>query len=140
MPVASHIDQNPRTSKGHKQVASKTVTQGMQAKQGYETCIRRRVKVHMQGIAVDRAVDLTALKGYDDLRIELEKMFGMKGELYCGGPWSIVFIDDEGDMMLVGDDPWVEFCKLVRKIYIYSTEKVKKMSSSCKHPSSYVEC
>ncbi|KAE8693649.1 hypothetical protein F3Y22_tig00110794pilonHSYRG00020 [Hibiscus syriacus] len=139
MPVASHIDQIPGTSKGHKQVASKTLTQDMQAKQGYETSIRRRIKVHMQGIAVDRAVDLTALKGYDDLRNELEKMFDIKGELYCGGQWTIVFIDDEGDMMLVGDDPWVEFCNMVRKIYIYSSEEVKKMSSSCKLPSSSLE-
>lgn len=61
----------------------------------------------MQGIAVGRAVDLTVLKGYDDLVNELEKMFDIKGELHPRGKWSVVFTDDEGDMMLVGDDPWV---------------------------------
>ena len=61
----------------------------------------------MQGIAVGRAVDLTVLKGYNDLINELEKMFDIKGELCPRGKWAVVFTDDEGDMMLVGDDPWV---------------------------------
>ena len=61
----------------------------------------------MQGIAVGRAVDLTVLKGYDDLINELEKMFDIKDELCPCGKWAVVFTDDEGDMMLVGDDPWV---------------------------------
>ncbi|KAB2003088.1 hypothetical protein ERO13_D11G102450v2 [Gossypium hirsutum] len=94
----------------------------------------------MQGIAVGRAIDLTALKGYNDLINELEKMFEIKGELCRSGQWSIVFTDDEGDMMLVGDDPWVEFCKMVRKIFIYSSEEVKKISTRCKFPASSMEC
>lgn len=60
----------------------------------------------MQGVAVGRAVDLTTLKGYDDLIAELEEMFEIKGELGPRNKWGIVFTDDEGDMMLVGDDPW----------------------------------
>lgn len=61
----------------------------------------------MQGIAVGRAIDLTVLKGYDDLINELEKMFDIEGELRHRTKWSVVFTDNEGDMMLVGDDPWV---------------------------------
>ena len=60
----------------------------------------------MQGIAVGRAVDLTALNGYNDLIDELEKMFEIKGQLCPHDKWAVVFTDDEGDMMLVGDDPW----------------------------------
>lgn len=60
----------------------------------------------MQGVAVGRAVDLTTLKGYDELIYELEEMFEIKGELHPRNKWEIVFTDDEGDMMLVGDDPW----------------------------------
>ncbi|CAN1346163.1 Auxin response factor 9 [Linum perenne] len=60
----------------------------------------------MQGVAVGRAIDLTALSGYNNLIIELERMFEIKGEIYTGGKWAIVFIDNEGDTMLVGDDPW----------------------------------
>lgn len=63
-------------------------------------------KVQMQGVAVGRAVDLTVLKGYNDLIDELEKMFEIKGELCPQNKWAVVFTDDENDMMLVGDDPW----------------------------------
>lgn len=139
IPAASHMNQNPETSE-QKQVAPETSTKEMQAKQGAAaTSMRTRTKVQMQGIAVGRAVDLTVLKGYDDLVNELEKMFDIKGELHPRGKWSVVFTDDEGDMMLVGDDPWVEFCKMVRKIFIYSSEEVKKIGARCKFPASSLE-
>lgn len=60
----------------------------------------------MQGIAVGRAVDLTMLESYDQLIDELEEMFEIKGQLRRRNKWEIVFTDDEGDMMLMGDDPW----------------------------------
>ncbi|XP_055817103.1 auxin response factor 11 isoform X1 [Solanum dulcamara] len=105
-------------------------------KQGL-TSSRTRTKVHkvqMQGVRVGRAVDLTALSGYDDLISELEKIFDIKGELCPRNKWEVVYTDDEGDMMLVGDDPWLEFCKMVRRIFIYSSEEVKKMTPRCKLP------
>ncbi|KAG4192101.1 hypothetical protein ERO13_A07G136900v2 [Gossypium hirsutum] len=130
--AASHIDQNPETAK-QKHVAAEASSKEMQAKQGASTTsTRSRTKVQMQGIAVGRAVDLTVLKGYDDLINEVEKMFDIKGELRPSGKWSVVFTDDEGDMMLVGDDPWMDFCKMVRKIFIYSSEEVNKISPRCK--------
>lgn len=63
-------------------------------------------QVQMQGVPVGRAVDLTALKGYNELIDDIEKLFDIKGELQSRNQWEIVFTDDEGDMMLVGDDPW----------------------------------
>ena len=51
-------------------------------------------------------MDLTTLDGYDQLVDELEKMFDIKGQLQHRNKWETVFTDDEGDMMLVGDDPW----------------------------------
>lgn len=53
-----------------------------------------------------RAVDLNTLDGYDQLIDELEQLFDLKGQLQHRNKWEIVFTDDEGDMMLVGDDPW----------------------------------
>ncbi|XP_039046146.1 auxin response factor 9-like isoform X1 [Hibiscus syriacus] len=135
LPDVSHTDQNPETVKSLKelkQVASETSTKEMQAKQGAFTSMRTCTKVHMQGIAVGRAFDLTVLKGYDDLINELEKMFDISGELCPNGKWSVFFTDDEGDMMLVGDDPWLDFCKMVRKIFVYSREEVKNISARCK--------
>lgn len=90
----------------------------------------------MQGIAIGRGVDLTAFGCYDDLIVELENMFEIRGELQSRNKWQIVYTDNEGDMMLVGDDPWQEFCKMARKICIYSSEEVKKMNPRTKIPMS----
>lgn len=60
----------------------------------------------MQGMAVGRAVDLSMLDGYDQLIEELEEMFDIKGQLRPRNKWEIVFTDDEGDTMLLGDDLW----------------------------------
>ncbi|KAJ6415027.1 hypothetical protein OIU84_003928 [Salix udensis] len=98
------------------------------------TSTRSRTKVQLQGIAVGRAVDLTLIKGYGQLIDELEKLFDIKGRLNPRDKWEIVYTDDEGDMMLVGDDPWPEFCNMVRRIFICSSQDVKKMSPRSKHP------
>ncbi|KAI8532020.1 hypothetical protein RHMOL_Rhmol11G0180500 [Rhododendron molle] len=97
--------------------------------------IRSCTKVHMQGIAVGRAVDLTRLDSYEDLMCKLEEMFEIEGEL-CGlaKKWKVVYTDDEDDMMMVGDDPWHEFCSMVRKIFIYTNEEVNKLSPKVKLP------
>ncbi|KAL9325463.1 hypothetical protein ACSQ67_006108 [Phaseolus vulgaris] len=91
--------------------------------------IRSCTKVHMQGMAVGRAVDLTRFHGYQDLLKKLEEMFDIKAEL-CGSikKWQVVYTDNEDDTMMVGDDPWDEFCSVVRKIFIYTAEEVKKLS------------
>nr|XP_043639220.1 auxin response factor 9-like isoform X2 [Erigeron canadensis] len=115
---------------GQLQVSPKEV----QSKQ--TTSTRSRTKVQMQGIAVGRAVDLTVLKGYDELIDELEEMFEIKGQLRPRNEWEIVFTDDEGDMMLMGDDPWLEFCNMVKRILICSSQDVKKMKAASKLSSS----
>ncbi|XP_022721326.1 auxin response factor 1-like isoform X2 [Durio zibethinus] len=69
--------------------------------------IRSCTKVHMQGMAVGRAVDLTRFDCFKDLLAKLEEMFDIRGQL-CGSAknWQVVYTDDEEDMMMVGDDPW----------------------------------
>ncbi|GAA0139411.1 hypothetical protein LIER_00962 [Lithospermum erythrorhizon] len=97
--------------------------------------IRSCTKVHMQGMAVGRAVDLTRLDGYGDLLKKLEEMFEIEGELSGSTKkWQVVYTDDEDDMMMVGDDPWNEFCSMVRKIYVYTVDEVKKLSPKVKLP------
>ncbi|WJX92481.1 Arf11p [Trifolium repens] len=94
--------------------------------------MRTRTKVKMQGVAVGRAIDLTMLSGYDELIDEIEKLFDIKGELRSQNKWRVTFTDNENDMMLVGDDPWPEFCSIVKKIFICSKEDLKTMK--CKLP------
>ncbi|GAU28025.1 hypothetical protein TSUD_264830, partial [Trifolium subterraneum] len=84
--------------------------------QSKQICSRSRTK----GVRVGRAVDLATLNGYDQLIGELEELFDIKGQLQHRNKWEIVFTDDEGDMMLVGDDPW--------------PQDVKKMKSGSKLP------
>ncbi|KAL8463918.1 hypothetical protein ACS0TY_033745 [Phlomoides rotata] len=89
---------------------SKTRPRASSDKRGPEQTdqlLQKSHQVQMQGIDVGRAVDLTTLKGYDDLITELEEMFEIKGELQSRNKWEVVFTDDEGDMMPVGDDPWI---------------------------------
>ncbi|XP_059442328.1 auxin response factor 2A [Corylus avellana] len=92
---------------------------------------RSCTKVHKQGIALGRSVDLTKFNNYEELIAELDQLFEFGGELMAPQKnWLIVYTDDEGDMMLVGDDPWQEFCGMVRKIFIYTKEEVQKMNPS----------
>ncbi|KAL2658891.1 hypothetical protein GLYMA_03G070500v4 [Glycine max] len=133
---AGHLSDVPMaSSKERKQEQQQVSPKETQSKQ----ICRSRTKVQMQGVAVGRAVDLTMLDGYDQLINELEEMFDIKGQLQHRNKWEIVFTDDEGDMMLVGDDPWPEFCNMVRRIFICSSQDVKKMSCGSKLPISSVE-
>ncbi|CAN8251939.1 unnamed protein product [Cochlearia groenlandica] len=90
---------------------------------------RSCTKVHKQGIALGRSVDLSKFHNYEELIAELDELFEFNGELMAPKKdWLLVYTDDENDMMLVGDDPWLEFCFMVRKIFIYTKEEVRKMN------------
>ncbi|XP_044506651.1 auxin response factor 4-like isoform X1 [Mangifera indica] len=89
---------------------------------------RSCTKVHKQGSMVGRAIDLSRLNGYGDLLSELEQLFNMEGLLRDPDKgWQILYTDSENDMMVVGDDPWHDFCNVVSKIHIY-TKEVEKMT------------
>ncbi|CAL0319805.1 unnamed protein product [Lupinus luteus] len=99
--------------------------------QAKPSCVSARscTKVHKKGIALGRSVDLTKYCDYNGLIAELDRLFEFGGELVSPNmDWFIVYTDNEGDMMLVGDDPWQEFCAMVHKIYIYPKEEIQKMS------------
>ncbi|KAK4788705.1 hypothetical protein SAY86_020024 [Trapa natans] len=127
-----------KVSKGNKLVKMPQSSKDLHRRQS-SVSARSRTKVQMQGIAVGRAVDLTVLEGYDQLIDELEDMFEIKGQIRPRNKWEIVFTDDEGDMMLMGDDPWPEFCNMVRRIFICSSQDVKKMGYGGKLPMLSVE-
>ncbi|XP_014523730.1 auxin response factor 9 isoform X2 [Vigna radiata var. radiata] len=144
---ASAVTSEGRTDANHESDISKASKEWKQEQlqvspketQNKQICSRSCTKVQMQGVAVGRAVDLTTLDGYEQLVDELEKMFDIKGQLQRRNKWEIVFTDDEGDMMLVGDDPWPEFCNMVRRIFICSSQDVHKLSSGSKLPISSME-
>ncbi|RRT43952.1 hypothetical protein B296_00052977 [Ensete ventricosum] len=119
-----------KASKKVKQVLHVSLKE-VQSKQNSST--RSCIKVKF-----GRAVDLANLEGYDELMLELEQMFEIKGELRCRNKWEVVFNDDDGVMMLLGDCPWPVFCKLARKIFIYPSDEVKKMEPKSNLPAAAV--
>ncbi|ERN19045.1 hypothetical protein AMTRI_Chr10g233360 [Amborella trichopoda] len=88
----------------------------------------RSTKVFMKGQAIGRAVNLNILNSYDQLKDALEDKFQIWGELQnCNHKWVLLYIDHDGEMMIVGDDPWPEFRNIAKKILIYSREEVNRM-------------
>ncbi|XP_016476812.2 auxin response factor 2A [Nicotiana tabacum] len=139
---ATDSDQRSEQSKGSK-VLDDGITANDQDKQfhtshlaardrdakGHSSSTRSCTKVHKQGTALGRSVDLAKFNNYDELIAELDQLFDFNGELKARSKsWLVVYTDDEGDMMLVGDDPWQEFCGMVRKIFIYTKEEVQRMN------------
>ncbi|KAK5782776.1 auxin response factor 9-like [Gossypium arboreum] len=139
---STYSDQKSEISKDSKEKKLEQLQLSAKENQSMQSCssfTRSRTKVQMQGIAVGRAVDLAMFEGYDQLIDELEEMFDIKGELRPRNKWEIVYTDDEGDMMLVGDDPWPEFCNMVRRIFICSSQDVKKLKTGSKLPLASIE-
>ncbi|KAK6147979.1 hypothetical protein DH2020_018891 [Rehmannia glutinosa] len=96
---------------------------------GHSGSTRSCTKVHKQGTALGRSVDLAKFDNYNELIAELDNIFEFNGELKARNKnWLVVYTDDEDDMMLVGDDPWEEFCGMVRKILILTKEEVQRMN------------
>lgn len=65
------------------------------------------VKVHKSG-SFGRSLDISQFSSYDELRIELARMFNLEGQLEDPqrSGWQLVFVDRENDVLLLGDDPW----------------------------------
>lgn len=64
-------------------------------------------QVHKLG-SVGRSLDVRIFNTYAELRKELAKMFHL--DCLMEDPptsgWQIVFVDNENDTLLLGDDPW----------------------------------
>ncbi|XP_073275773.1 auxin response factor 5-like [Primulina huaijiensis] len=88
---------------------------------------RTYTKIQKVG-SVGRSIDVSSFKTYDELRSEIEHMFGLKGLLNdMGSGWKLVYVDFENDVLLVGDDPWEEFVGCVKCIRILSPSEVQQM-------------
>ncbi|XP_042064688.1 auxin response factor 5-like [Salvia splendens] len=88
---------------------------------------RTYTKIQKAG-SVGRSIDVSSFKTYNQLRSEIERMFGLEGLLNDpGSGWKLVYVDFESDVLLVGDDPWEEFVGCVRCIRILSPAEVKQM-------------
>ncbi|MBA0673858.1 hypothetical protein Goari_015484 [Gossypium aridum] len=91
--------------------------------------MRTYTKVQKRG-SVGRSIDVTRYKGYDELRHDLARMFGIEEQMEDpqSSDWKLVYVDHENDILLVGDDPWEEFVSCVQSIKILSSLEVQQMS------------
>ncbi|KAM7480955.1 hypothetical protein LguiB_005538 [Lonicera macranthoides] len=91
--------------------------------------LRTYTKVYKRG-AVGRSIDITRYSGYEELKQDLARRFGIEGQLEDRQRvgWKLVYVDHENDVLLVGDDPWEEFVNCVRCIKILSPQEVQQMS------------
>ncbi|CAA0832299.1 Auxin response factor 6 [Striga hermonthica] len=89
---------------------------------------RAFVKVYKSG-TFGRSLDITKFSSYNELRMELARMFGLQAQLEDSlrSGWQLVFVDCENDVLLLGDDPWPEFVNSVYCIKILSPEEVQEM-------------
>jgi len=64
-------------------------------------------QVYKRG-AVGRSIDITRYSGYEELKQDLARRFGIEGQLEDRQRigWKLVYVDHESDVLLVGDDPW----------------------------------
>ncbi|KAK4370134.1 hypothetical protein RND71_009609 [Anisodus tanguticus] len=91
--------------------------------------LRTYTKVYKRG-AVGRSIDIARYSGYEELKQDLARRFGIEGQLEDRQKigWKLVYVDHENDVLLVGDDPWEEFVNCVHCIKILSPQEVQQMS------------
>uniref|UniRef100_A0A0D3GGF7 Auxin-responsive protein n=1 Tax=Oryza barthii TaxID=65489 RepID=A0A0D3GGF7_9ORYZ len=96
------------------------------------------VKVNLEGYAVGRKIDLKAHRSYDSLSQALQSMFHgflsdgiatrdnelQRMEEGSKKRYVLVYEDNEGDRMLVGDVPWELFIASVKRLYIAQDPRV----------------
>ncbi|XP_072965190.1 auxin-responsive protein IAA25-like isoform X1 [Typha angustifolia] len=101
------------------------------------------VKVNIEGCAVGRKIDLKAYDSYDSLSYVLQKMFHnfLSHDVVKNSNqddqvetipsnYILIYEDNEGDRMLVGDVPWELFITSVRRLYITQDPRAQHCGSS----------
>nr|GEU80730.1 auxin-responsive protein IAA26-like [Tanacetum cinerariifolium] len=101
-------------------------------------------KINMDGVAIGRKVDLKAYDNYGSLSSAAEKLFqglvAAQGDgsssatnmqidftvgLFDGnGEYTLVYEDNEGDRILVGDVPWDMFISSAKRLRVLKTSEL----------------
>ncbi|KAK4269310.1 hypothetical protein QN277_022484 [Acacia crassicarpa] len=106
------------------------------------------VKINMDGVPIGRKVDLNAYDSYEKLSSAVDELFrcllaaqrdssagGIKnkeedeekaitGLLDGSGEYTLVYEDNEGDRMLVGDVPWHMFVSTVKRLRVLKSSEL----------------
>uniref|UniRef100_A0A0D6QTX5 Auxin-responsive protein n=1 Tax=Araucaria cunninghamii TaxID=56994 RepID=A0A0D6QTX5_ARACU len=106
------------------------------------------VKVNVEGHPIGRKIDLKAYNSYEQLSVGLDEMFRAQlsasnpissenkrqPSLLSGGDYVLVYEDDEGDQMLVGDVPWGMFVCTVKRLRAMKSSEARRLGSRTKPP------
>ncbi|KAJ6711549.1 AUXIN-RESPONSIVE PROTEIN IAA17 [Salix purpurea] len=131
-----------------------------------ETCKKGLfVKINMEGVPIGRKVDLKAYDSYEKLSSAVDELFrgllaaqidsssngimnkqeegkAITGVLDGSGEYTLVYEDNEGDRMLVGDVPWHMFVSTVKRLRVLKSSEVSALSRGSikqeKVPGNYV--
>ncbi|XP_058774179.1 auxin-responsive protein IAA26-like [Vicia villosa] len=113
------------------------------------------VKINMDGVPIGRKVDLKAYHSYENLSIAVDELFrgllkaqgdssgcGSKknedeekvisGILDGSGEYTLVYEDNEGDRMLVGDVPWHMFVSTVKRLRVLKSTELSAFTLGAK--------
>ncbi|KAH7565328.1 hypothetical protein ACOSP7_020349 [Xanthoceras sorbifolium] len=109
------------------------------------------VKINMDGVPIGRKVDLSAYDSYEKLSTAVDELFrgllaaqrdssaggivnkqeeekAITGVLDGSGEYTLVYEDNEGDRMLVGDVPWHMFVSTVKRLRVLKSSEVSALS------------
>ncbi|KAF6996917.1 hypothetical protein CFC21_013192 [Triticum aestivum] len=122
------------------------------------------IKINMDGIPIGRKVDLASCDSYHKLSTAVEELFqgfleaqkdlsfdesGVRGaeeKIFSGlldgtGEYALVYEDDEGDRMLVGDIPWSVFVSTAKRLRVMRrSELPQRMLSSGANSTKVADC
>ncbi|KAK9280772.1 hypothetical protein L1049_003660 [Liquidambar formosana] len=109
------------------------------------------VKINMDGVPIGRKVDLKAYDSYEKLSSAVDELFrgllaaqrdspaggiqnkpeeerAITGLLDGSGEYTLVYEDNEGDRMLVGDVPWHMFVSTVKRLRVLKSSELSALS------------
>lgn len=100
------------------------------------------VKINMDGIPIGRKVDLAAYDSYERLSLGVKELFHgflqaqkdmspTAGKIFSqlldgSGEYTLVYEDNEGDRMLVGDVPWNVFVSTAKRLRVLRSSELAK--------------
>ncbi|KAK1360213.1 Auxin-responsive protein [Heracleum sosnowskyi] len=119
-------------------------------KQVENCCKGLFVKINMDGVPIGRKVDLKTYDSYDKLSCSVDELFGgllaaqrdpsddkiqnsdereklITGLLDGKGEYTLVYEDEEGDRMLVGDVPWHMFVHTVKRLRVLKSSELSSL-------------
>lgn len=131
---------------------SNVVPNKVASKKQVESCRKGLfVKINMDGVPIGRKVDLNAYDSYEKLSSAVDELFrgllaaqrdsstdaiqnkpeeerAITGVLDGSGEYTLVYEDNEGDRMLVGDVPWHMFVSTVKRLRLLKSSEISTLS------------